>query len=80
MSKHKPTPPPEVPPIAEAPVERNTEAVHAVSNAPPCLLSRAETLYVAHCHTKDGDVLTHFNNLPVVERAAWLAVARASES
>jgi hypothetical protein len=64
----------------ESPGERNTEAVNALSNAPPYLLSRAETLYVAHCHAMDGEVRVHFNNLRPVERAAWLASARATES
>lgn len=63
----------------ESPGERNTEAVNALSNAPPYLLSRAETLYVAHCHAMDGEVRVHFNNLRPVERAAWLASAKATE-
>lgn len=64
----------------DSPIERNTEAVNALSNAPPYLLSRAETLYVAHCHAMSGEVTVHFNNLRPVERAAWLASAKATES
>jgi hypothetical protein len=62
-----------------APMERNTEAVNALSNAAPYLLSRAENLYVAHCQSMEGEVRTHFNNLRPVERAAWLAAAKSTE-
>lgn len=63
-----------------SPGDRNTDAVNALSNAPPYLLSLAETLYVAYCHAVSGEVSVHFNNLRPVERAAWLAAADASES
>lgn len=78
MSKSKPTPPPSTPPLAETvlPVERNTEAVNALSNAPPYLLSRAETMFGAYNHFLGGNSAP-FHNLTVIERAAWLAVARS---
>lgn len=62
-----------------SPGERNTEAVNALSNAPPYLLSRAETLYMAHCHAMEGEVRVPFPNLRPVERAAWLASAKSTE-
>lgn len=63
----------------ESPGERNTEAVNALSNAPPYLLSRAETLYNAYFHTMVGEVRTPFANIRPVERAAWLASAKSTE-
>jgi hypothetical protein len=92
MSKSKsPTPPPDSSPLAPdakagvpsaplavepMPVERNTEAIHALSNAPPYLLSRAETMFGAYNHFMGGNSAP-FHNLTVTERAAWLAVARS---
>lgn len=63
-----------------SPGDRNTDAVNALSNAPPYLLSRAETMYNAYFHTMVGEVRTPFANIRPMERAAWLASARSTES
>jgi hypothetical protein len=92
MSKHKsPTPPPDSSPLAPdakagvpstphgRPATVAADAVAALSNAPPYLISRAETMATAYHHTLGHDV-TPFSNLSLLDRVAWLAAAKSTES